>query len=80
MPPALVKAHAELDRTVDLCYRPQPFTSEHQRVEYLFGLYQPLTAPFSCPPRRVKAARSRFPDAEEAFCGGGRNRHLDLHR
>jgi hypothetical protein len=22
MPPALVKAHAELDRAVDLCYRP----------------------------------------------------------
>ena len=32
MPPALVKAHADLDRAVDLCYRPQPFTSERQRV------------------------------------------------
>jgi len=45
MPPALVKAHAELDRAVDLCYRPEPFTSERQRVEYLFGLYERLTAP-----------------------------------
>jgi hypothetical protein len=45
MPPALVTAHAELDRAVDLCYRPQPFTSERQRVEYLFGLYEQLTAP-----------------------------------
>ena len=45
MPPALVKAHAELDRAVDLCYRPQSFTSERQRVEYLFGLYEQLTAP-----------------------------------
>jgi hypothetical protein len=45
MPPALVKAHAELDRAVDLCYRPQQFTSERQRVEYLFGLYEQLTAP-----------------------------------
>jgi hypothetical protein len=45
MPPALVKAHAELDRAVDLCYRPQPFTSERQRVEYLFGLYEQLTTP-----------------------------------
>jgi len=36
MPPDLVKAHAALDRAVDLCYRPQPFTSERQRVEYLF--------------------------------------------
>jgi hypothetical protein len=45
VPPALVNAHAELDRAVDLCYRPQPFTSERQRVEYLFGLYEQLTAP-----------------------------------
>lgn len=45
MPPKLVKAHAALDRAVDLCYRPQPFTSERQRVEFLFGLYEQLTAP-----------------------------------
>jgi len=45
MPLALVRAHAELDRAVDLCYRPQPFTSERQRVEYPLGLYQQLTAP-----------------------------------
>lgn len=45
MPPALVKAHAELDRAVDLCYRPQPFENDRQRVEYLFALYEKLTAP-----------------------------------
>jgi hypothetical protein len=28
MPPDLVKAHQELDKTVDLCYRPQPFINE----------------------------------------------------
>jgi len=27
MPPALVKAHADLDRAVELCYRPQPLTT-----------------------------------------------------
>jgi hypothetical protein len=32
MPPALVRAHAELNRAVVLCYLPQPFTSERQRV------------------------------------------------
>ena len=47
MPPDLVKAHATLDRAVDLCYRPQPFTSERQRVEYLFALYETLTAPLT---------------------------------
>jgi len=45
MPPRLVKAHAELDRAVDLCYRPQPFPTERARVEFLFALYERLTAP-----------------------------------
>ena len=58
MPPALVKAHADLDRAVDLCYRPQPFTSERQRVEYLFGLYEQLTAPL-LPPAAPKRLRRR---------------------
>jgi hypothetical protein len=45
MPPKLVKAHATLDRAVDRCYRSQPFTSERQRVEFLFALYEKLTSP-----------------------------------
>jgi hypothetical protein len=45
MPPALVKAHADLDRAVDLCYRPQPFQNDRQRVEHLFMLYERLSAP-----------------------------------
>jgi hypothetical protein len=45
MPPALVKAHAGLDRAVDRCYRPQPFESDRHRVEHLFALYERLTAP-----------------------------------
>ena len=59
MPPALVKAHAELDRAVDLCYRPQPFTSERQRVEYLFGLYEQLTAPLLPVAKPKRAARKK---------------------
>ncbi|MFI5381407.1 MAG: class I SAM-dependent DNA methyltransferase [Tepidisphaerales bacterium] len=47
MPADLSKAHAELDRAVDACYRPQPFISERQRVEYLFNLYERLTAPLA---------------------------------
>jgi hypothetical protein len=31
-------------RQLDLCYRPQPFTSESQRAEYLFALYEKLIA------------------------------------
>ncbi len=44
MPPALVKAHQQLDKAVDLCYRPQPFTTEAKRIEYLFELYDQYTA------------------------------------
>jgi hypothetical protein len=44
MPPALVKAHNELDKAVDLAYRPQPFTTEANRMEFLFGLYEKYTA------------------------------------
>ena len=45
MPPDLVKAHQALDKAVDLCYRPQPFVSELNRIEYLFSLYEALSAP-----------------------------------
>ncbi len=44
MPPALVKAHNELDKAVDLAYRSKPFTSEANRMVYLFELYEKYTA------------------------------------
>jgi len=44
MPPALVKAHTVLDKAVDLAYRPQPFTGEANRMEFLFDLYEKYTA------------------------------------
>jgi hypothetical protein len=39
MPPVLVKAHQQLDKAVDLCYRSQPFINETKRIEFLFELY-----------------------------------------
>ena len=45
MPSKLVKAHQELDKAVDLCYRPQAFINETTRIEYLFDLYNQYTAP-----------------------------------
>ncbi|MDR0207493.1 MAG: methylase, partial [Bacteroidales bacterium] len=44
MPLVLIKAHNELDKAVDLSYRPQPFISEANRMEFLFGLYEKYTA------------------------------------
>jgi len=53
MPPVLRRAHERLDRTVDACYRRQPFAFERQRLEYLFGLYEQLVAPLTgTTPRR----------------------------
>ena len=44
MPPALVKAHYELDKAVDAAYSKQAFTSEAKRMEFLFELYEKYTA------------------------------------
>ena len=54
MPPALVKAHADLDRAVDLCYRPQPFDTDRHRVEHLFALYEKLLAPLIPPAKKAR--------------------------
>ena len=43
MPPALVKAHNNLNKAVDLAYRPQPFTNEANRMVFLFELYEKYT-------------------------------------
>lgn len=43
MPPALMKAHQALDKAVDAAYRSAPFTSDSQRMEFLFDLYNKYT-------------------------------------
>lgn len=40
MPPKLVQGHQKLDRSVDLCYRRQPFVNDIKRMEFLFKLMQ----------------------------------------
>ena len=44
MPPAQVKAHQQLDKAVDQCYRAQPFLNETKRIEFLFELYDKYTS------------------------------------
>jgi hypothetical protein len=60
MPPELHHAHAELDRAVEKCYRKEPFNSDRERVEFLFRLYEQLTAPLLpvTPVTRGKKARA----------------------
>lgn len=57
MPKLLHDAHKDLDRAVDKCYRAAPFTSERQRVEFLFDLYQKLTSPLTAAPTRSRGSR-----------------------
>lgn len=58
MPPELVKAHQALDKAVDLCYRPQPFTNERNRIEFLFELYEQYTMPLM----KEKKKKTRTPN------------------
>lgn len=43
MPKDLKEAHKALDIAVEQCYRTEPFTSDDERLEYLFKLYEKMT-------------------------------------
>ena len=53
MPPNLRRAHLALDRSVDRLYRRTGFSSERERVEHLFMLYERIRAPLK------RAAKAR---------------------
>jgi hypothetical protein len=66
MPPALVKAHAALDKAVDAAYtvaektagrKPPKLTTDAERVAFLFERYQALTS--LLPVTKAKAVRKR---------------------
>jgi hypothetical protein len=61
MPTELLRAHTELDRAVDKSYRSEPFRSDRERVEFLFSLYEKITAPLL--PVTPKARGRRAPAA-----------------
>lgn len=43
MPKDLLEAHKQLDFAVEQCYRSKPFTSDEERLECLFKLYEEMT-------------------------------------
>ena len=43
MPNDLKEAHQALDIAVEQCYRTEPFTSDDERLEYLFKQYEKMT-------------------------------------
>ena len=44
MPAGLREAHEGLDQAVERCYRAKPFTSDEERLEHLFKLYEEMTS------------------------------------
>ncbi|MBC7366452.1 MAG: class I SAM-dependent DNA methyltransferase [Undibacterium sp.] len=57
MPAELLKAHQALDRAVDKSYRAAVFTSERERVEFLFARYEQLTAPLAPAPKPARKSK-----------------------
>lgn len=43
MPEGLKKAHHAIDKAIEQCYRPKPFESDEERLEYLFKMYEEMT-------------------------------------
>ena len=43
--------------SVDACYRARPFDSDRERVEFLFALYEKLTAPLTAGLKEPKRRR-----------------------
>ena len=56
MPTDLRKAHQALDRAVDKLYRRSGFTTDRERVEHLFGLYEKMLVPLTA---KAKPKRRR---------------------
>ena len=59
MPPNLRRAHHALDHAVDRLYRRKRFTSERERVEHLFALYERMQAPLAAAAAKPKTRRRR---------------------
>jgi hypothetical protein len=60
MPPDLRRSHEALDRVVDRLYRAAAFSSDRERVEHLFSLYERLVAPLTAAAQRgIRRPRTR---------------------
>ena len=66
MPPNLRRAHRALDRAVDRLYRRSGFSSERERVEHLFALYERMSAPLQAGMKGKPRRRLPMPPARRA--------------
>lgn len=58
MPSALVKAHNELDKSVDAAYSKQKFDSDAKRMEFLFELYEQYTKNLFTKEKKTKKTKN----------------------
>ncbi|MDE0513219.1 MAG: N-6 DNA methylase [Gammaproteobacteria bacterium] len=65
MPPNLRRAHQALDRAVDRFYRKSGFTSERERVEHLFMLYEKMQAPLEAEMKKQPISKQNVTSAQE---------------
>jgi len=56
---SMAAIHRALDEAVDRLYRKEPFASDRERVEHLFGLYEKLTAPVLAAAAKPKRERKK---------------------
>jgi hypothetical protein len=56
----LRKAHRALDLAVDKLYRGAAFSSDRERVEHLFGLYEKLSSPLTAQPKGKKTRAKKL--------------------
>ena len=59
MPVNLRNAHRDLDRAVDKLYRRSGFSSDRERVEHLFGLYEKMMVPLAANNKPKRRRRQR---------------------
>lgn len=59
MPAPLRRAHNTLDKAVDRAYRRQQFLDERRRFEYLFEMYERLTAPLTAGSKKKRRSHKK---------------------
>ena len=57
MPSNLRRAHKELDREVDRLYKRGGFSSDRERIEHLFSLYEKMVEPLKATPKKKPKRR-----------------------
>jgi len=65
MPSTLARAHAELDRAVEKCYRQEPFRNDSERIKFLFVQYDSIpNSLLPQPEQRGRRVKKKLKESE----------------